>query len=208
MDHIKKGQLPEVKGLVLAGGRSTRMGRDKGLIAWHGTPQREYLVDLLQSLGIQTYISCRPDQVASIPPGCRVIPDKFPNSGPLGAVASAFSEDPSAAWLVVACDMPLLNVSVFRFLLASRRPDFAATAFRSAGIPGNAPDPLLAIWEPGALPTLKSCLKKGHNSVHRVLTAAGVFLLDTPDPNALKNINTPEEMAFVGPFLNETVLLH
>lgn len=207
MNHIRKGRLPEVKGLVLAGGKSTRMGRDKGLIPWHGLPQREYLADLLQSLGIQSFISCRPDQVASIVPR-QVIPDKYPDSGPLGAIASAFAEDPFAAWLVVACDMPLVDLTVLKHLLASRKPDFAATAFRSPSLPGETPDPLLAIWEPSALPVLKSSMKKGNKSVHRVLTTAGVFLLPPPEPAVLTNTNTPEEMAMIDPFLKEIILLH
>jgi len=207
MNHIRKGRLPEVKGLVLAGGKSTRMGRDKGLIPWYGLPQREYLADLLIALGIQTFISCRPDQVASIGTH-RAIPDKYPESGPLGAIASAFAEDPSAAWLVVACDMPLVDRAVLQSLLASRKPDFAATAFRSSALTGNAPDPLLAIWEPAALPVLKSSMKKGNNSVHRVLTTAGVFLLEPPDPAVLTNTNTPEEMAIIDPFFSLIILLH
>ncbi|MBL7796378.1 MAG: molybdenum cofactor guanylyltransferase [Saprospiraceae bacterium] len=183
------------------------MGRDKGLIPWHGLPQREYLVDLLQSLGIQAFISCRPEQVASITP-LRAIPDKYPDSGPLGAIASAFAEDSFAAWLVIACDMPLVDHAVLQYLLNSRRPDFAATAFRSPSLPGDTPDPLLAIWEPAVLPVLKSSMKKGNKSVHRVLTTAGVFLLEPPDPAVLTNTNMPEEMAMIDPFLKEIFLLH
>lgn len=208
MNHIKKGRTPQVKGLVLAGGKSTRMGQDKGLIAWHGVPQREYVADLLQSLGLQTCISCRPDQTGSIPRRFRVIPDKYPDSGPLGAIASAFGEEPATAWLVVACDMPLIDASVLRFLLDARRPDFAATAFRAPAPSANLPDPLLAIWEPAVLPALKSSLKKGNLSVRHVLTTAGVFLLDPPDPTVLTNTNTPEEYALVAPLLNEIILLH
>jgi len=208
MNHNKKRRVPEVKGLVLAGGKSTRMGRDKGLIAWHGVPQREYVAELLQSLGIPTCISCRPDQIDSIPSRFRIISDKYPDSGPLGAIASAFAEEPSTAWLVVACDMPLLNTSTLRFLLDARRPDFAATAFRSPAFPGDVPDPMLAIWEPGVAPVLKTCLRNGDRSVRHVLTTVGVFLLDTPDPIVLTNTNTPEEFAFVEPLLKEIVLLH
>lgn len=57
-EMLKK--IPPVNGLVLAGGRSLRMGRDKGAIAWHGKPQREYAADMLKNLCGEVFISCRP----------------------------------------------------------------------------------------------------------------------------------------------------
>jgi molybdopterin-guanine dinucleotide biosynthesis protein A len=145
-----------------------------------------------------------------LPPSPRFVQFRIntPDSGPLGAIASAFAEDSFAAWLVIACDMPLVDHAVLQYLLNSRRPDFAATAFRSPSLPGDTPDPLLAIWEPAVLPVLKSSMKKGNKSVHRVLTTAGVFLLEPPDPAVLTNTNMPEEMAMIDPFLKEIFLLH
>lgn len=207
MEQFKKGHLPQVKGLILAGGRSTRMGRDKGLIEWHGLPQRIYLAEMLDTIGIRTFISCRPDQALEMPDQPLIV-DKYPDTGPLGAIASAFAEEPSTAWLVVACDMPFLNTSALRFLLDARRPDFAATAFRSPAFPDDVPDPMLAIWEPSVMPVLTTCMRKGKRSARHVLTAAGAFLLDPPDPIVLTNTNTPEEFAFVEPLLKEIVLLH
>ena len=56
--------IPRLNGLVLAGGKSQRMGEDKGQINYHGKPQREYLYDLLNGFTESTYMSCRPDQVS------------------------------------------------------------------------------------------------------------------------------------------------
>ncbi|HNG90500.1 MAG TPA: NTP transferase domain-containing protein, partial [Saprospiraceae bacterium] len=95
-------------GLVLAGGRSLRMGRDKGSIPWHGRPQWAHVADLLQPLCQEVMISCRPEQAADFAP-YPTLPDTFAELGPYGALLSAFRRRPDAAWLVTACDLPLLD---------------------------------------------------------------------------------------------------
>ena len=204
MEHIKKGHLPQVKGLILAGGRSTRMGQDKGLIEWHGRPQREYLADMLQTRGIETCISCRPDQAPEMSSRPLLL-DRYSDLGPLGAVASAFSENPTAAWLVVACDMPLLDAGTILHLLEMRRPDFAGTAFRSPAFPDGSPDSLLAIWVPKVVPVLHKYLLDGNYSARHVLMTAGVFLLDAPDPTVLTNVNNPSEVTWAKHYLTEFI---
>ena len=101
---------PLLNGLVLAGGKSVRMGYDKGIISWHGKEQQYYLADLLQSLCNDVYISCRLDQQKEIDNKYQTLPDTFTNLGPFGAILSAFREKPDTAWLVVACDLPLLDI--------------------------------------------------------------------------------------------------
>jgi molybdopterin-guanine dinucleotide biosynthesis protein A len=193
---LSEDTFPKVKGLVLAGGHSTRMGRDKGEISWHGKPQREYMVELLEYLGIQTFISCRPDQAEYLA-GFKLILDRVAEQGPLGAIYSAFLEDMESAWLVVACDMPLLHAGVIHYLVQHRRPDLAGTAFRSPAFDDPSPDPLFAIWEPQVFPFLEKKLQEGDFRAGRVLMLAGVNLLDLPDSMALTNVNTPEEARLV-----------
>ena len=84
-----------LKGLVLAGGESTRMGSDKGQMDYHGMPQREYLLRLLKAHTSEAYISCRPGQINdSIIP---VIEDVYQDLGPFGGILSAFKSDPDSA---------------------------------------------------------------------------------------------------------------
>ncbi|MFN0016382.1 MAG: molybdenum cofactor guanylyltransferase [Saprospiraceae bacterium] len=192
MTNTQEERLPPIKALVLAGGRSTRMGQDKGRIEWHGMPQRVYLVRLLESLGIPTFVSCRPDQAPELP-DLPLIVDSFPDSGPLGGIASAFNEDPRSAWLVVACDMPFVNAAAVRLLVRERRADRAATAFRSPAFNDDSPDPLFAIWEPAVAQLLTERLEQGKRCARQTLIAAGVYLLEPLDPDFLSNANTPEE---------------
>ncbi len=194
---------PVLKGLVLAGGKSRRMGEDKGAIAYHGLPQREYAARMLESLCEETYISCRKDQVGEIETEFPLLADTFDGLGPFGAILSAFREDPEAAWLVVACDLPLLNEKSIRQLRNQRNLSKLATAFNS---PVNEfPEPLIAIWEPRAYPVLLQFLAQGYSCPRKVLINSMIALLDAEDPKALMNVNSPEEKEQAIKLINRAV---
>ena len=186
--HIHR---PAIYGLVLAGGKSTRMGVDKGLIEYNGKPQREYMADLLGEFCAETFISCRPDQLDTLPAGYQGLGDTFMDLGPFGAIASAFRQKPDVAWLVIACDLPLLDAFTLRQLVAARNPSEIATAFNS---PVNEfPEPLIAIWEPRAYPVLLQFLTQGYSCPRKVLINSSVALLDAERPEALMNANFPAD---------------
>lgn len=176
-------------GLVLAGGKSQRMGQDKGLMDYHGQPQREYIAQELSAVCEQVYISGRADQeVSSAFP---FLPDTFTGLGPFGGILSAFRTHPDAAWLVVACDLPLLDQSTLQDLVAARNTSKLATAFNS---PVNTfPEPLIAIWEPRAYLALLQFLAQGYSCPRKILINTDVELLDAQNPQALMNVNRPEE---------------
>ena len=185
--------IPTINGLVLAGGKSRRMGQDKGKINYHGKPQREHAFDLLSNCCNQTFFSCRPEQSADPDLfGMPIIFDNFLGLGPFGAIASAFRENPNTAWLVVACDLPLLYKDALDFLIQHRDPSKVATAFNS---PDNEfPEPLITIWEPRSYPILLSFLSQGYSCPRKVLINSEVALVDAPDTRVLTNVNSPEDM--------------
>lgn len=185
-------KTPPVNGLVLVGGRSLRMGRDKGAIVWHGKPQREHLADLLQSLCNEVFISCRPEQVDELKSAYPTLPDTFSELGPYGAILSAFRQNPNCAWLVVACDLPLLDGATLDFLLKNRQPRRVATAFESPF--DKMPEPLIALWEPKSYAILLSFLAQGYSCPRKVLLNSNSLILQAPNPAALTNVNTPEEL--------------
>ena len=193
---IKKELIAAVaplSGLVLAGGKSRRMGRDKGKINYHGMPQREYVHSMLDDLCDTALLSCRPEQ-NSDPDlfGMPMIFDSFSGLGPFGAILSAFRKNPNTAWLVVACDLPLLDEATLKFLISHRNPSTLATAFHS---PDNEfPEPLITIWEPRSYSVLLSFLAQGYSCPRKVLINSEVELLTAPDTRALTNVNAPSDL--------------
>ena len=183
---------PILNGLVLAGGKSVRMGYDKGAVKWFGKEQRYHVADMLKPFCREVFISCRADQQQQINNNYKVLEDTFVGLGPFGAILSAFREQPDKAWLVVACDLPLLETETFRSLVGQRNISSMATAFNS---PDNEfPEPLITIWEPKSYPVLLSFLAQGYSCPRKVLINSDVNLLQAPNPDALTNVNTPDDL--------------
>ncbi|MCF6280504.1 MAG: molybdenum cofactor guanylyltransferase [Flavobacteriaceae bacterium] len=200
MDKISKhiGRLiqeetPSIQGLILAGGKSTRMGIDKGLLNYHGVPQRDYLYKQLNAIFVPfqeekgVYISVREHQEIA---NKNTISDCFIGLGPFGAICSAFQENPNSAWLVIATDVPFVDKNLIRLLLEKRNPKKIATALK--GKDNKFPEPLIAIWEPKAYPILLNYLAQGYSCPRKVLINSDVEIVEV-DEHFIQNINTPSE---------------
>jgi molybdopterin-guanine dinucleotide biosynthesis protein A len=192
---------PKINGLVLAGGKSQRMGTDKALLNWHGKEQQYFMADLLQEFCEEVYLSCCPEQVPEIDPNYQVLPDTFTDLGPFGAILSAFRQQPDAAWLVVACDLPLLDKTTLGFLLENRSVSAVATTFQNPE--DSFPEPLITIWEPKSYPVLLSFLSQGYSCPRKVLINSEVKMLKPENTDALRNVNTPEEREAVKQILKQ-----
>lgn len=186
-------RIPAIKGLVLAGGRSSRMGSDKAGIEYHGKSQAVWLVELLESLGIQAWVSRAPGQssFADIATD-RVIEDRYLGFGPLGGILSAMEQNPSAAWLVVGCDLPYLDPSALRGLLQARSPFRFATAYLDSE--GRFPEPMCSLWEPKSRMRALQFLGLGYRCPRKVLINSRVSLVAPPQGGQiLFNANTPAD---------------
>ena len=192
-----RSAVPPVKALLLAGGKSERMGEDKaGLVYRNGQSELGRLAAIVRSLGMQPYVSLRDaDSVPSyVPPDLPIIADRFQELGPHGAICSALITDPDSAWLVLACDLPLLEREDVAGLLSSRDPKQYATALRGADRPF--PEPLIAIYEPRAYRRLLEFLSLGYACPRKMLINSEIAEVIT-EPRPLTNANTPEERAAV-----------
>jgi molybdopterin-guanine dinucleotide biosynthesis protein A len=180
-------------GLVLSGGKSTRMGTDKGLITYHnGIPQREYLYHLLEEVCDSTFMSVREEQVSELPSDLQYILDEDIFKGPFNGILSAHRKYPDVAWLVLACDLPLLNITALKELIAARNAVCFATAFAQKENP--LPEPLCAIWEPEALAAAIPYLEAGAGSCPRkFLINNKTHLVFPENANVLLNANSEEE---------------
>jgi len=192
---------PPVYGLVLAGGASSRMQRDKAALVYDGATQLDRVFALLGRHVSPVFVSARRTQAdeparAGKPlifddPALSGIDREAQAGGPIVGIRSAFARFPGAAWLVLACDLPFLSDAALGQLLAARDPTRLATAFRS--VHDGLPEPLCAIWEPAAAAALAAHQAAGSQCPRKFLIRADALLVDPADRRALDNVNTPEE---------------
>ena len=179
-----------LRGLILIGGRSKRMGTDKSMLNYHGLPQRDHLANLLRPLCQEVFLSCRPGQeVKSETP---LLPDAYVDVGPFAALLTAFELHPDSAWLVVACDLPLVDSELLLELISARDPNRMATAFRNVEM--DFPEPLITIWEPATRPEIQAAMEEGKTCPRRLLGRLAIKLLDPSAPEKLLNANRPDEV--------------
>jgi molybdopterin-guanine dinucleotide biosynthesis protein A len=183
-----------VHGLILAGGSSSRMRRDKALLQYRGETQLERAVALAGRHTRAVFISVRAGQAAD-PARARhpLIVDSLPGEGPIVGIRSALAAHPEVAWLVLACDLPFLDDAALETLLRERDPESFATAFRSTH--DGLPEPLCALWEPSAGPALAEYQAAGGHCPRKFLMRHKARLLEPLDTRTLDNVNTPEEYA-------------
>lgn len=194
IDALIQEKIAPIKGLVLVGGKSTRMGKDKSQLRYFGKPQKEAAKELLENQGLKTFYSVRKTTKIE-----NEISDTFLNLGPFGGICSAFQKDPNAAWLVLATDVPFVNNKIIQLLLKHRNPSKVATAIKGKG--KEFVEPLITIYEPKAYPILLQFLAQGYSCPRKMLINSEVEIVEVDD-HFIKNINTPEEFEAVKKELN------
>jgi molybdopterin-guanine dinucleotide biosynthesis protein A len=183
-----------VYGLILAGGASSRMHRDKAALLYGGKSQLQRAFELASRHVSPVFVSVRTHQVADPTRAQRpLIVDSVVGEGPIVGIRSALATNPRVAWLVLACDLPFLSDAALSQLLLERDPASLATAFRSAH--DGLPEPLCAVWEPAAAAALAAYQEQGGQCPRKFLMRHAARLLEPLDRRALDNVNTPEEYA-------------
>ena len=184
--------MTPLHGLVLAGGRSSRMQTDKAALTYGERPQLAEAFDLVARHVSRAFISVRADQVDEpTRAGYPQIVDGARGRGPIAGIIAAQSRYPDAAWLVVACDLPRLDDATLDDLIARRDAGRLATAFRSRV--DGLPEPLCAIYETASCEAILAHVAAGRDCPRKFLMAHEVALLDPRHPSALDNANTPRE---------------
>jgi molybdenum cofactor guanylyltransferase len=182
-------------GLVLAGGRSTRMGQDKAaLIHPDGRSLARRCCDLLREVGCESVVlSLRQDQ--EIPAALdqfEIVRDSEGTShGPMAGIISGMRLHPDSDWLIVACDLPRLDVATLEHLISSKLPEDPFLAYRSES--DGLPEPLCALYSAAALPVLEQALADDLRCPRKVLIRNDCRLLDPVSQRALDNANTPQD---------------
>ncbi|MBT8103470.1 MAG: molybdenum cofactor guanylyltransferase [Gammaproteobacteria bacterium] len=181
-------------GLVLAGGRSRRMGQDKARLLRGGRSQLAYVVELIEPMCDRVFVSTRAEQRDEAERSkFEQIVDRYQDMGPVAGILSAMDEYPQVDWLVLACDLPNIDASTIANLLEHRSPEYPFSAYSSSH--DGLPEPLCAIYRAGSADIVRGFVAEGVYCPRKILIRSDTLLLEQPDPRALDNVNTPDDLA-------------
>lgn len=184
-----------VHALVLAGGKSRRMGHDKAHLMHEGKSQLDRTVELLAPLVDKVWVSVRKDQPAdALRDAYPQIVDRDDDAGPVAGILAALETHPDVDWLVVAVDLPNLDAESVGYLL-EHAGDPRFTAYRS--VRDGLPEPLCALYRPPAAAVIRRYVADGVVCPRKILIRSEAELLEQPSPGALENVNTPEDLALI-----------
>ena len=176
-------------GLVLAGGKSTRMGFDKNTMDFHGEPQVQWLYELLQKFCDDAFVSGNSE---TIPGDFKFIRDRYETGGPMNGILSALHNHGSVAWLVLPIDMPNLDETAVSFMLQNRETEKQATCFLNED--RKTIEPLPVIIEPSAYTLMFDWFNKKNSSLNDFLKNGDVKKVIVKEIRWLKNVNTPDQL--------------
>ncbi|MDQ2904804.1 MAG: molybdenum cofactor guanylyltransferase [Chloroflexota bacterium] len=186
--------------VILAGGRSRRMGRNKALLPLPGIERVtfiEHLASMLTSLCPEVLIVARDSADAAhyTLPGVRTVTDEVPDHGPLMGLASALRAMHATRALLLAVDMPHVQPALVTFFLSQ-----PATAALLVPIVDNIPQVLLALYPRSCLPFIEQRIHQGRRDPRSLLDIAPVCYIAEaqlrqvdPQLRSFVNVNTPED---------------
>jgi molybdenum cofactor guanylyltransferase len=193
MDARRKLTKADFGAIILAGGKSSRMGQDKGLVNLCDVPMLQWVINAVEPLVSEIFIIANSPTYTSF--GYPVLPDAFPDTGPLGGLVTGLQAMDRRWSFVLSCDVPLIQTAT---LLAMQkalqgRPCIAATSQFGK-------EPLISIFEKSILAPLKANLLAERLKMEATITAIGGTFVELEmlqgdfDPKSLTNFNTMEQV--------------
>lgn len=180
-----------IPAVIMAGGKSSRMGSDKFMLDYGMGPQWKVLAEKLRDHFGEIYVSCREDQrvyFEDLP----CIPDLWENTGPIGGITSSLVQIPSCdSILVIGCDLPFFDTRLADRLVAQN--DLRAIACCAQLASRDFPEPLTALWNRCALPLLQEALAQENYSLQKLLKTHPHVTVNISEEHWLFNVNTKED---------------
>lgn len=192
--NLSKNNLTmELTGIILSGGQSSRMGKEKGLCLLNGKPLIEYSFDLLKKFCDSIIISSNSKDYEYL--GCQIINDEVQGIGPAGGIYSCLRASGNDDNFIISCDMPMITSDLIQYLL-SQKKDFDALIPLFNGFP----EPLCAYYRQSCIPVFKQSIEQGKYKIQDIIkdTNAGFIPIKTTDPFysplLFTNVNTPGDI--------------
>lgn len=187
--------MPEISAVVLAGGKSQRLGMDKSLLVLDGEWLLQRIVSQLATLSSDVLVVATDgEKLASL--RVPIIPDACPGMGPLGGIYSGLRAMRFERGLFVACDMPFLNLPLLRYMI-QLSPQFDVVIPRV----GDKTEPLHAVYSKACLQPIADLLDRGQRRVIHFFDCVRVRYVEAdeievfdPDHLSFLNINTPSDL--------------
>jgi molybdopterin-guanine dinucleotide biosynthesis protein A len=196
---LAKLRIPDVSGVLIAGGKSRRMGMDKRLLTVGGTNLFHRTLSLLEQMFSETIVVLAQPVASLEVRGSRVVYDVIPNTGSLGGLYTGLMAASHPRIFAVACDMPFLDADMMRFMASFDSAADIVVAKLQTGF-----QPLHALYSRSCLPFLKAMAADRDLKIQKLYGAQQlrVTVVDMADiasvSNGLKsfrNVNTAEELA-------------
>ena len=182
----------EITGIVLAGGKSSRMGCDKSKMILSGKTLIEYSIDALMPFCEKVVISSNRNIYDCT--GCEVWPDELPDCSPMIGIYSCLKRSSTEYNIILSCDMPLVNTSLLEYLLEN-----ATESDITVPMHGNhLIEPLCGIYKRICIPVLKSFIDKGNYRLNDFIRSVSHRLVKVDQTtgfseNLFSNINTLDD---------------
>jgi len=173
--------------VVLTGGASTRMGRDKALVPLAGVPMARRVADAAAAAGATEVLALGGDLDRLRAIGLDARPDERQGSGPLGGLVGALEVAAAPVVVVVACDLPWLTADAVAAVVAAQ-PGHDAALARTDRL-----EPLCGAWRRAAAATLRAAFDDGERAIHRAVRRLDVVTV-VVDAAVLRNVNQPADL--------------
>jgi molybdopterin-guanine dinucleotide biosynthesis protein A len=185
-----------VGGIVLGGGRSSRMGSSKALLAWRGQPLLSRVAAVVAEVASPVVVVHAPGQeLPPLPPGTELAEDARPDRGPLEGLAAGLRhlQGRSDLAVVAATDLPFLHAEFLAAIVEQ-----IGDAPVAAPVAGGRAHPLAAVYRVDMLPRVEQQLVADRLRVSLLLEQPGARLIDAaglPHPESLRDVNDPDQLA-------------
>ena len=175
--------------IILVGGQSRRMGRDKSMLPIRGHPMLDHICDQLRPHFDEILLATNEDP-RYIPRGVRAVPDVAPGQGPLMGIFSCLQASSHDLNFVVACDMPEIDMALVKRMLAEARGYQGVVPVSQE----NLFEPLFAVYRKSVLDKASEVLRSGRRRVAGFYPKCNIRFVDWNfGANGMTNLNTPED---------------
>jgi molybdopterin-guanine dinucleotide biosynthesis protein A len=183
----------KVTGIILAGGKSVRMGTDKGLVMFKGIPMIQHLINQFEQLNLPIVIISNNEAYSKF--GVRVVQDLIKDKGPVGGIYTALSFSDTEVNVIVSCDVPFVEKELIELLVReSAEHEVTISSFEGKE------HPLIGVYKKSVVDVFKAHLDKDQLKLREVIKLVKTKVIEFSDPEMLvnarsfNNINTKMEL--------------